>query len=462
VPNIRLADGFPDELPTPTARPSTFLTPPAQLLNNAPPARVFDQNLRLPTVHMWNLTLQRELRGGYVVTLGYTGRRGQRLYRAWDANQIDAEPILPSFLAMQRNDAISGCRPDGTLVNGNPCPGARGVTLIQEGIMTSTFANSATSAMDLTQNAAGNMAGRLEQTTLAAKLRPNQQFAQILYFDNGGDSLYHAAQLTFRKRFDHQGVMVNAAYTLSRSMDNLSLDPVGSTAGGGLTAISARTPADGRNYENERARSDFDQRHVANFSGIYELPFGTGKRMMAAAGQWLNLLAGNWSLNGIFTYQSGEPFTVRSGVNTANFSAQSHAALKPGVSLPKAKLQDKAGVVGPVYFENADAFAVPAPGQLGLGRNVFQGPSFWNLDFGITKAFPISERVKLVFRTEMFNAFNHPNFPTPRDASVGSAAITSTLFGQACCVTLSTASSATTNQNGESWRVIQIAMKISF
>jgi hypothetical protein len=84
------------------------------------------------------------------------------------------------------------------------------------------------------------------------------------------------------------------------------------------------------------------------------------------------------------------------------------------------------------------------------------------VDLGITKSFRISEKARMVFRTEMFNAFNHPNFRNPRDASVGSPAVNSSVFGQACCVTLSTASSATTNQNGESWRVIQLALKVSF
>jgi len=79
--------------------------------------------------------------------------------------------------------------------------------------------------------------------------------------------------------------------------------------------------------------------------------------------------------------------------------------LKPGVALPKAQLQEKAGVIGPVFF---------------------------------------------------------PSFRNPRDASVGTPTITPSLFGQACCVTLSTASSATTNQNGESWRVLQFALKLSF
>jgi hypothetical protein len=201
---------------------------------------------------------------------------------------------------------------------------------------------------------------------------------------------------------------------------------------------------------------------VTNATGIFELPLGKGKKWFGGANRLVDTIVGGWGLNGIYTYQSGEPFTVRSGVLTANFSAQSRAALKPGVALPQAKLQNKAGVTGPVFFQNADAFTFPAPGTVGIGRNIFQGPSYWNLDAAITKGFQITERIRMLLRTELFNALNHPNFRNPRDASVGTPTITSGLFGQACCVTLSTASSATTNQNGESWRVIQFALKLTF
>src|SRR5262249_55331128 len=156
-------------------------------------------------------------------------------------------------------------------------------------IIDSTFANSAASQTDLTQNAAGNMAARIEQSTLAARLRPNQQFQQIVYFDNGGDSLYHSAQLGVHKRFG-SGVLRHGSYTRSKSIDDLSIDPVGSTVGAGLTTTNSRTPADSHNYRNERARSDFDQRHVVNVSGIVELPFGQGKRLLGQARGPLNVI----------------------------------------------------------------------------------------------------------------------------------------------------------------------------
>ena len=463
VPNVRLADGFPRELPPPTVKPSSFLSPPAQVSSNAPPVRVFDQNLQMPTVHMWNFDIQRELPGGIVVSGAYVGRRGTRLYRAWDANQINIAPILPSFLAMRHNLRLGGgCRPDGTLASGAPCPGAQEVPIIRQGLITSTFANSSQTQSELAQNAAGSFGNRIEQSTLNARLRMNQQFAQIMYIDNGGDSIYHAAQFAARRRFDRAGLLLNAAYTLGKSIDNLSLDPVHASVGGGLTTTASRTPADARNYRNERARSDYDQRHVLNIAGVYELPFGRGKTWLGNAGGLLNGLVGGWSISGLYTYQSGEPFTVRSGALTHNASAQSRAALKEGVALPKAKLQEKPGVIGPVLFPDASAFTFPEPGELGLGRNIFQGPSFHNLDASIAKTVAATERIRVTLRGEFFNALNHPNFMNPRDASVGSPAITSTVFGQTCCVTMSTASSATTNQNGESWRVIQLALRISF
>ncbi|MFN7542752.1 MAG: carboxypeptidase regulatory-like domain-containing protein [Acidobacteriota bacterium] len=463
VPDVLLGQ-FPNQLSPPTAQPSTQLIPPASTYNTAPPARIFDQNLKLPTVHMWNFTMQKEFGNGYVASLGYVARRGTRLYRTWDANQVESRPLLPSFLAMQRNVGLGGgCRADGTLANGSPCPGANAVPFIQQGIMTGAFANGAASVTDLNQNAAGNMAVRLEQTTTNARLRPNPQFAQILYLDNGADSNYHSLQATFRKRFDQAGLLFGGSYTLAKSIDNLSIDPVAATSGGGLTTTNARTPADSRNYDNERARSDFDQRHVINMSSIYELPFGKGKKFLGNLNRPANVVLGGWSLNGIFTYQSGEPFTVRSGVLTANGTAQSRAALAPGVTkYPEARLQDKAGVLGPVLFQDASQFRIPNPGELGIGRNVFQGPIFWNLDLGISKGFQVTDRVRLTFRTEMFNALNHANFRNPRDASSGTPSIISPVFGQTCCVTLSTASSATTNQNGESWRVIQLALKLNF
>jgi hypothetical protein len=107
-------------------------------------------------------------------------------------------------------------------------------------------------------------------------------------------------------------------------------------------------------------------------------------------------------------------------------------------------------------------FCLPAPGQEGAGRNIFTAPRYWNADLGFIKTFAFNERVKLQFRTEMFNAFNHANFDNPRDASVGSPSIQSSVFAQTCCAAVAPPSTQTIVQTGEAARVIQFALKLQF
>jgi hypothetical protein len=388
-----------------------------------------------------------------VLEVGYIGKRGLRLLRAYDINQINADPILPSFLIMQKN-VNAGCSPDGT-----GCSGGTPVPIVTSGAVTAAFVNSTTTKTDLTQNGAGNFAGRIEQNFLGLHLRPNQQFGQITYLDAGGDSYYHAAQLTLRKRFS-AGLLFGFAYTFGKSIDDQSVDPVGSSSGGGLSTSNSRTPADTRTWRNERAVSDFNRTHVATASAVYELPFGKGKPVGGNVAKWANHIIGGWTLNGIFTGMTGEPFSVRSGVFTSNFSHQSRADLVG--AKPDASLKGISGATGPVQFANASAFAFPAPGGDGMGRNAFYGPHYVNLDLGIAKNFQMTERVNMQFRAEGFNALNHPNFDNPVNASVSSPAITSTVFGGTCCATVAPPATQTIIQTGESARVIQFALKLTF
>lgn len=455
APDLRLGNGFPTQLPAPTVKPSSFLTPPVQLLSNAPPLALFAPDLKLPTVHEWSVSVQRELPWGFVGQAAYVGRRGTRLFRAYDINEITADPILPSFLLMQQNVA-KGCKADGS-----GCPtGVTGsaIPLVTSGILTSTFVNSSTTASDLALNAAGNFAGRIEQTTLAAHLRPNQQFSTITYLDSGGDSYYHAAQFTLRRSF-RSGLGLNLAYTFGKSIDDQSVDPVGASSGGGLSATNSRTPIDTRNWRIERARSDFDRTHALSIASVYDLPVGNGKHFLNTSNKLVNQVLGGWTINGIFTFMTGEPFSVRSGVRTSNFSHESRADV---IAPVQPQLQDIPGIVGPVVFKDTSAFAIPAPGSNGAGRNIFAAPNYWNLDLGFIKTFVITERLRLDFRTEMFNALNHPNFDNPRDASVGSPSIRSSVFAQTCCATVAPPSTQTVVQTGESGRVIQFALKLKF
>ncbi len=475
--NQTVAGGFPSQLPAPNVQPSTLLTPPQQLRTNAPPVTVFAPDMQLPSVHQWNLSFQRELPGGFVMQAAYIGRRGTHLFMAYDINQINADAIVPSFLIMQQNRA-RGCNASGT-----GCPtGVTGVTPPLFGQLqtmgglsaaaATSFLNSTTTATDLDINSAGNFARRIEDTTLGLKLRPNQQFAVITYLDNSGDSNYHAAQFTLRRRFS-SGLGLSMAYTFGKSIDNQSVDPVGAASGGGLSTTNSRTPTDIRNFREERARSDFDRTHALQGASVWELPVGRGKRFLGSSGGVVNQILGGWTVNSIFTYMTGEPFAVRSGSFTANGNHESRASvLDPNI---RANLQHLPGqsFAGPVLFTPVNggvrcgldpslAFCIPPPGQNGAGRNIFVAPSYWNLDLGFIKTFQITERWKLQFRTEMFNALNHANFDNPRDASVGSPSIRSSVFAQTCCATVAPPSTQTIVQTGESGRVIQFALKLQF
>jgi hypothetical protein len=130
--------------------------------------------------------------------------------------------------------------------------------------------------------------------------------------------------------------------------------------------------------------------------------------------------------------------------------------------MPEMKLQQLPGVAGPSFFANSSAFKFPDVGSTGMGRNMFTAQAYYNLDLGITKNFRLTERVKMDFRMEIFNALNHPNFDQPVAASVGSPVITSSVFAQACCTTVAPPSTQTIIQTGESARIIQFALKLSF
>jgi hypothetical protein len=98
---------------------------------------------------------------------------------------------------------------------------------------------------------------------------------------------------------------------------------------------------------------------------------------------------------------------------------------------------------------------LPAPGSNGAGRNLFQGPSFWNVDLSVTKGFNVKEGTRLVFRVESFNFLNHTNFTT------GTLSILSPTFGQSLGA-VGTASTRNIIRTGEPGRVLQLALKLSF
>jgi hypothetical protein len=355
---------------------------------------------------------------------------------------------------MQANYS-KGCNPDGT-----GCPaGASGtsIPLVANGIVNAAFVNSSTTKTDLLQNAAGNFAGRIEQTTLNAHLRPNQQFSSIIYLSNGADSVYHSLQTTLRKRYS-SGLLLNVGYTFGKAIDDQSGDPVGTSY-----SPTTSTASDSRNLRLDRGRADFDRTHVLSVTGIYDLPLGQGKPFFSSAHGIVQSIIGGWSIQGLNSIMSGEPFSVISGAKTANYTSATNGTSRAVLvgATPDASLK-YLGTSGPVFFTDTSAFAVAPPGSTGMGRNTFEGPWYWDVDAAVAKSFHPTERVAINFRMEAFNAFNHANFRKLGSTSVGSTNILSTNFGTACCQTQSTSTSTAIVANGEAYRVVQFVAKVSF
>jgi len=488
-PGLRISTGFPVTVPTPTITPSAALSPSDQPATQAPAVGAFDPNIKNPSVHEWDLTIQRELPRHFVAEIGYIGKRGTHLYRAYDLNQVSIDgalnglTFLDSFNIAMKNRQM-GCRPDGT-----GCPtGVTGQppTLLLQ-MMTAANLNRRTSDFD-TYNI-GNFANFADGLTGANAIaahgfptnffRPNSQFGQIFFQDSGGDSYYHGLFVAARRRFE-QGLDLSFSYTFSKSIDDMSIDPTGASTGGGLSTTNSRTPTDIHNWRLDRALSDFNNTHVLLANLLYEFPIGKGKRIASSAPGWANQIIGGWSFTGIFAYQSGEPYSITSGSLTANGAHVSFAQVRG--PLDKGHLQFVSGVEGPVMYNAGQRitdpndpnfncvnvtgtqtfFCIPLPGQQGNGRNIVQGPNFWNLDSGLLKDFTLTERFKLQFRAEAFNVLNHTNWENPRNATSGSPSIRSGIFARTCCASASLPSSATVIAIGEPNRVLQLGLKLNF
>jgi hypothetical protein len=160
-------------------------------------------------------------------------------------------------------------------------------------------------------------------------------------------------------------------------------------------------------WDRNRALSNFDRTHNLQIYGIFELPFGSGKRW--ATQGLANVLLGGWQINGIFSSLSGTPFTVTAAATSLNSpgNAQTADQVKPKV--------EKLGQVGngTSWFDPYAFLPVTGVRFGNSGRNTLRGPGLVNLDASVFRNFRLTERFNLQFRTEAFNVSNTPAFNNP-------------------------------------------------
>jgi len=203
-----------------------------------------------------------------------------------------------------------------------------------------------------------------------------------------------------------------AFYTYSKSIDDKS------TLAGGESRQEPNTVLDFLDPARDRGLSSFDARHNFVLTTTYPFPFKFQQKFLGA-------ILGGWTVNGIGTFRTGEPFTGRVGSNrSANGDRwfPDRANLNPGfsnnptsgVSVGCGKIPAGTPLGTPTLWYDPCAFSDPAKGTYGnLGRNTITGPGYDEVDASLAKFFKPTERINVQFRAEVFNLADHANFYEP-------------------------------------------------
>ncbi|HZT28881.1 MAG TPA: carboxypeptidase regulatory-like domain-containing protein [Bryobacteraceae bacterium] len=239
-----------------------------------------------------------------------------------------------------------------------------------------------------------------------------------------GWSVYHSLQVKVTKRFARDFMMLSS-YTFGKVLD-ISSDAESGT----LNAW---------NFNQDRGPANFDIKHSWTTSGIYELPFGKGRRLLSGLGGAANSLVSGWQIDAIVTVQSGLPFTV----------GQQQGLLSTGTgNRPNRIASGTLANPTPDHWFDLTAFR-PTADNTGTwgnsGRGILRAPGLAQADLSVVKNTRFKERFEHQFKVEMFNALNHPQFASP-GATIGTASagvISSLLYNTPM-------------------RQIQMAMKLSF
>jgi hypothetical protein len=343
----------------------------SQMMSDAKAAKVFN----------WSLSVQREIFPNASVEIRYLGTR---------ALELPVQLQLNSITAFE-----NGAQPLPTYVHASDIPvtvAANTPTLAQFNVLLGSGVRRRYGPQGFTGGAG----------TLAAPV---------------GASAYHGGAIEFMHRFNRNWY-VRANYTYSKTMDDSTNDLF-------TSLVNPRRPQDSYDLGDEWARSALDVRHKVAITFLYDLH--RFPAIHSLAGRVVN----GWTLSGSYLFQSGQPITIQSGVDSnGNGDADTdRAILNPhgteGVGSlvnrvcrdattgatsinPLCPSQNTVGYVA--ANPNAKYIQAGAGAVATLGRNTFDSPAFniWNL--AILKENAVTERVRLQFRLDAYNVFNHPNF----------------------------------------------------
>ena len=213
------------------------------------------------------------------------------------------------------------------------------------------------------------------------------------YLTSNGNSIRHAGTLQLRRRL-RSGLTAELQYTFSKSIDDAALG--GRATGGSLVAQNWL------DLSAERARSNFDQRHVMSFTMQYTT--GMGLHGGSLLSGWRGAVIKEWTASTQVNAASGLPLTP---VYPVVVPGTGITGIRPDYT--GASLYDAPSGL----FLNPAAYVAPAPGQWGnAGRNTITGPQVFSLNASAQRTFRINDRFSATLRFDSVNTLNHPTFPS--------------------------------------------------
>jgi hypothetical protein len=254
-------------------------------------------------------------------------------------------------------------------------------------------------------------------------------FGTMTAYSDNGVARYNSFQASLQHRLS-RGFTFQFNYTLSKSIDDLASNVL---------------PWTNPFFDQMiKGPSDFDHHHRIVTSYVWDIPSG---KISGLA----KLALGGWQLTGVQQWQTGPPLTITSGKDNSLTGLGNDRAIATGQSMAQ-----PGGDPLFAWFNQA-AFAINPIGTAGtLGRGILHGPNVFSFDMGAFKRIPLkTERIKLQFRAEFFNIFNHPVFNNP------STSLSSASFGRITSTLANAGSSQGDITNGGP-RVIQLALKLAF
>ena len=430
-----------------------------------------DNRLKTPYSENFDLSIQRELPGGFTIEGAYVGRFGKHLLQSLDlaepvdyvdpqgggdyyaagtqlSKDVDANGGANSVTFDNNGNAISYPTVQAIPYFENVFPFMAGLDFSGESATQAIYnyewsqyrsqfgATTALADLDF-------FCVYLSSAQCAAYQSKfwQDQFSSLYALTTIGMSYYNAGQITLRHPMSH-GLQLDFSYTLSKSMDwgsdaERNTEFTGGVNGGGNSFSSILNTW--KPYLN-RSVSDFDTHHLITADAVYLLPFGRGRAYLGNDNKLLDTFIGGWQWSGINRWSSGLPFGVSEpgwstdwqiesfGVNTGNIKTHKHL--------------DANG--NPQYFANPDAInagtscggcngggvRLPYPGEAGQ-RNGFRGDGYFDIDSGLAKNWKIKEYGTLKFAWEVYNVTNAVRFdPASIDAGLtdGSLGIASALL----------------------------------